>query len=59
MPSGTGQKTHDWLVAHLCLDHHAYVDSKGRRDTETRMMGLCLTLERLFESGVLIVSENK
>lgn len=55
MPDGTGAKTHDWLVAHVCDRHHAYLDGPGRKDTETRMKALCLTLERLFEDGTIIV----
>lgn len=52
--SGTSQKTHDWLGAHLCGECHGYVDSaEGRKDTQTRMFCLVKTLERLFESGVL------
>lgn len=56
MPAGTGQKTHDWLVAHLCHDCHTRMDSDWRTDTQMRMMALCLTLERLFRDGVLRVS---
>lgn len=54
MPAGGAQKTHDWLVADLCVKCHAYVDGpKGRKDAQLRMMALCRTLERRFEDGVL------
>ena len=53
MPAGTGQKTHDWLVAHLCDLHHTAMDSTWRKDPQMRMLALCLTLERLFAEGVL------
>ncbi len=55
MPAGTGQKTHDWLVAHLCESHHTLIDNEGRKDTQMRMLALCLTLQRLFADGTLIV----
>lgn len=55
MPAGMGQKTHDWLGAHLCHDCHAEIDSTHRRDAEIRMMALCRTLERLFNDGTLTV----
>ena len=48
MAAGTGQRTHDWLVAHLCHDCHQRMDSEWRRDCQIRMKALCLTLERLF-----------
>ena len=51
MQAGTGQKTHDWLVGHVCMDCHTYLDGDGRKDTQTRMKALCLTLERLFANG--------
>ena len=51
MPAGTGQKTHDWLVAHLCHKCHEKMDSEWRKDCQIRMKALCLTLERLFNSG--------
>ena len=57
MPAGIGQKTHDWLGAHLCHDCHALMDSEWRKDPQIRMKALCLTLERLFDEGVLTVSE--
>ncbi len=53
MTAGCAQKTHDWLGAHLCDRCHAYVDGPGRKDTDLRMMALCRTLERLFDSGEL------
>lgn len=56
MPAGTGQKTHDWLVAHLCHEHHEQMDSEWRKDGRIRMMALCLTLERLFDDGVLVAA---
>ncbi len=59
MPAGWGQKTHDWLTAHLCLRCHALVDgAPGRRDARLRLQLLCLTLERLFEDGVLRVEHR-
>ena len=57
MPAGVGQKTHDWLVAHLCAAHHEMMDGLWRRGTDIRMMALCLTLERLFDQGVIVVAE--
>ena len=56
MASGTGQKTHDWLVAHVCNSPqqngepscHEKLDTVWRKDTQIRMKALCLTLERLF-----------
>ena len=58
MPAGTGQKTHDWLGAHLCADCHTLMDSDWRKDAQMRMMALCLTLERLFDDGVLTVNKR-
>lgn len=55
MPAGTSQKIHDWLAAHLCYHCHYEVDGIGRQDFQLRMRALCLTLERLFDEGVLIV----
>lgn len=57
MPAGTGQKTHDWLVAHLCDRHHTEMDTTWRKDPQMRMLALCLTLERLFAEGVLVVAD--
>jgi len=51
MQAGTGQKTHDWLVAHLCFNCHDKMDTIWRRDCQIRMKALCLTLERLFANG--------
>ncbi len=56
MAAGHGQRTHDWLVAHLCHGCHLYMDGEGRKDAQIRMKVLCLTLQRLFDQGVLIVS---
>ena len=56
MPAGTSQKTHDWLVAHLCDACHHAMDNECRKDAQIRMKALCLTLERLFEQGVLTVT---
>ncbi len=53
MPAGVGQKTHDWLVAHLCHDCHDKMDTVWRTDCQIRMRALCLTLERLFKNGTL------
>lgn len=58
MPAGTGEKTHDWLVAHLCYDCHEKMDSQWRRDTQIRMKALCLTLDRLFQQGKLEVAKD-
>lgn len=59
MPAGTGQKTHDWLVAHLCHECHSKMDGpEWRTDAQIRMMALCLTLERLFRSGVITVKRK-
>ncbi len=52
--SGVGQKTHDWLGGHLCaICHKQFDEGPYRTDTDARMKALCLTLERLFEQGVL------
>ena len=56
MAAGMGQKTHDWLGAHLCAHHHELMDSRYRNDHQMRLMALCLTLERLFDDGTLTVS---
>ena len=58
MSAGTGQKTHDWLVAHLCDSCHHAMDNECRKDAQVRMRALCLTLERLFEQGVLAVTDE-
>ncbi len=55
MGAGTGQKTHDWLVAHLCHQCHEKMDAEWRNDYRMRLGALCLTLERLFEQGVITV----
>lgn len=53
--AGTGQKTHDWLVAHLCSECHSLMDSEWRCDSQVRMIALTKTLERLFDDEILIV----
>lgn len=53
MPAGTGQKTHDWLGAHLCVHCHEKMDTIWRKDTEIRMRALCKTLQRLFDEGTI------
>ncbi len=59
MPAGMAEKTHDWLVAHLCHDCHALVDGpEWRKDHQVRMTALCKTLERLFDSGVIVVAKK-
>lgn len=55
MAAGVGQKTHDWLGAHLCYGCHQLMDTVHRKDAEIRMKALCLTLERLFDEGVITV----
>ncbi len=58
MPAGWSQKTHDWLVAHVCFECHELLDGPdGRQDFQLRMKALCLTLERLFAAGVLRVHQ--
>ena len=60
MPAGVGEKTHDWLVAHLCHECHTKMDGPDwRRDPQIRMKALCLTLERLFISGAIVVSSGR
>lgn len=64
MPAGTGQKTHDWLAAHLCNEPqadgspscHELMDSEWRMDPHVRLTALCKTLERLFDEGTLRVN---
>ena len=58
MPAGWSQKTHDWLVAHLCFHCHYEIDGIGRQDFQLRMKALCLTLERLFDEGMLRVRDR-
>ena len=54
--AGTGQKTHDWLGAHLCHDHHDYCDGpEGRNDHAWRAMVFALTIQRLIDRGVLVI----
>ena len=55
MQAGTGQKTHDWLAAHLCHGCHLFMDGEGRMDAQLRMKALCLTLQRLFDQGIITV----
>jgi hypothetical protein len=55
MPAGVGQKTHDWLVGHLCFECHENMDTIWRMDAVIRMRALCLTLERLFDEGIITV----
>ena len=56
-PAGMAEKTHDWLGAHLCRECHERMDGELRDDVEIRMMVLVLTLERLFDQGVLRVAD--
>lgn len=58
MPAGTGQKTHDWLVAHLCHEHHELMDGPWRRNPHMRLMALCLTLQRLFDEEMIVVADR-
>ena len=58
MAAGTGQKTHDWLIAHLCFECHVNMDTIWRKDATIRMRALCLTLERLFDDGIVSVTEQ-
>lgn len=59
MAAGTGEKTHDWLVAHLCGPDnngpgcHDKMDSEWRKDAQIRMKALCLTLEQLFANRII------
>ena len=57
MSAGHGEKTHDWLVAHLCLVCHNDMDTVMRKDPQMRMKALCLTLQRLFDEGVITVTQ--
>lgn len=57
MPAGTGQKCHDWLGSHLCDLCHGAMDGEWRNDSAMRMQALCLTLERLFNEGVIVVAD--
>ena len=58
MPAGMGEKVSDWLGAHLCHEHHEKMDTVWRKDARVRMMALCLTLERLFDDGILEVKKR-
>lgn len=55
-PAGIGQKTHDWLGAHLCHEHHGYCDGDGRNDHAWRAMVFARTIERLIARGVLVIA---
>lgn len=56
MGAGMGQKVHDWLTAHCCMDCHRELDSgEYRNDYQMRMRALCLTLERCFDAEVFDV----
>jgi hypothetical protein len=59
MAAGTGQKTHDWLVAHVCHVCHNNLDTVMRRNADVRLRALCLTLQRLFDQGVLTVLDSR
>lgn len=56
MGAGTAQKTHDWCGGHLGQRCHDYADGpEGRNDHAWRAKALCLTLQRLFDRGVLTI----
>ena len=55
-PAGMGQKTHDWLQADCCLVCHYKLDEgEWRNDIEIRMKALCLTIQRRFDEGVIVI----
>ena len=51
-PAGMGQKTHDWLGAHLCQEHHDYTDGPDAG----WIARATLPAPRLIDTGVLIIS---
>ena len=53
--AGTAQKTHDFMTFHGCLECNASSDNEHRHDFEWRFRGLKWTLERRFESGIIMV----
>jgi hypothetical protein len=56
MPAGTGQKTHDWLGGHLGQRCHDYADGpEGRNDHAWRAKAFALTIQRLFDRGLLTI----
>lgn len=57
MAAGTGQKTHDWLVADCCDECHYKLDhGEWRNDHQVRHKAHALTLQRRFDEGVLLVA---
>lgn len=57
MPGGS-IKVHDWLMAHLCFECHENMDTIWRKDAQVRLRALCLTLERLFNEGIVSTVER-
>lgn len=55
-PAGVGQKIHDWLAADCCDRCHYKLDhGEWRNDHQIRMKAHCLTLQRRFDEGVIVI----
>ena len=53
--AGMGQRCHDWQSFHGCMECNYASDHEYRHDYEWRFRGMKWTLERRFESGILVV----
>jgi hypothetical protein len=62
---GLGIKVHDFLIADLCDVCHAYMDTLSRdkarkwEHSEEFLHYVALTLERRFDSGLIVVRGSK
>ncbi len=55
-PGGKAYKCPDWLLADLCIDCHEKMDGEEwRNDHQMRMKALCLTIERRYHQGVIVI----
>ncbi len=53
---GVAGKVPDWLIADLCQECHLKMDGvEWRNDIEIRMKAHCLTIQRRFDQGILVV----
>ena len=51
-----GSKVPDWLTADCCKTCHDRLDlGDWQNDYEMRMRALCLTIQRRFDTGVLLI----